>query len=430
MSDSSIPIHDPARALEDWLERIEVLHPKKIDLSLERVKRVLEALDLEQPPYSVLTVGGTNGKGSCVALLESIYGRAGYRVGSYTSPHLWRFNERIRIDGSEATDAEIVAAFEEIDRARGATTLSYFEYATVAACLCFTHRKVELAVLEVGLGGRLDAVNALDAQLALIASVDLDHQNWLGATREAIGREKAGIMRARRPVIVADRDPPASVIEHAASIEAVLLRLGSDFDLVRHEDGSWDYRGRTRVLPRLPQPALRGGAQYGNAAASLAAVEAMQSELPVDERVLGPALTSVRLAGRLERVAVEGVEWLFDVAHNPAAAAVLATELATSPVAGRTLAVVGLMADKDVRGVLGPLAGVVDEWVVTRAASERACAPDELLAVLGEIGARQARASEQRNVTEIVARTARPGDRVVVFGSFHVVGPVMAALKL
>jgi dihydrofolate synthase/folylpolyglutamate synthase len=430
LSDSSVPRDEPARALEDWLERLEVLHPKKIDLSLDRVKQVLEALGLERPPYPVLTVGGTNGKGSCVALLESIYGRAGYRVASYTSPHLWRFNERIRIDGVEATDAEIVAAFEEVDRARGPTTLSYFEYATVAACVYFAQRQVDIAVLEVGLGGRLDAVNALDAQLALIASVDLDHQHWLGATREAIGWEKAGIMRAKHPAILADRNPPVSVIEHAVRIEAVLLRLGSDFERVRHEDGSWDYRGRTCVLAGLPRPALRGGVQYDNAAASLAAIEAMQMELPVDEWVFGPALTSVRLAGRLDRMSILGVEWLFDVAHNPAAAAALATELETSPVAGRTLAVVGLMADKDVRGVVAPLVALVNEWIVTRAASERACEPVRLLEVLGELGVEHARSSELDRIAEIIARSAQAGDRVVVFGSFHIVGPVMAALKL
>ncbi|HSG65160.1 MAG TPA: bifunctional tetrahydrofolate synthase/dihydrofolate synthase [Gammaproteobacteria bacterium] len=415
-------------ALDGWLERLEVLHPKKIDMSLERVERVVSALDLVEPPYRVLTVGGTNGKGSCVAYLETMYRQAGYRVAAYTSPHLWRFNERIRLGGVEATSADIIAAFEAIDRARGMTTLSYFEYATVAACWLFAERGVDIAVLEVGLGGRLDAVNALDADLALIASVDLDHQHWLGDTREAIGHEKAGIMRAARPAVVADRQVPASVLAHAAAIGAQLRRLGRDFDLTRHADGSWDYRGVDAALASLPRPALPGEIQYDNAAACCAAIEALGTDLPVSRDAVAAALASVELPGRLQRVPLGGVEWLFDVAHNPAAALRLAEELRRSPVPGRTLAVVGLMADKDRRGVIGPLEGLVDLWLVTRAATERACAPAALLDTLAELGCAPAREVPLADARALAAAAAEPGDRVVVFGSFQVVGPVMAAL--
>ena len=221
------------RSLEEWLAWLETLHPKKIDLSLDRVLTVLDRLDLRDPPYTVITVAGTNGKGSCVAMLESIYWHAGYSVGAFTSPHLWRFNERVRVDGIDASDEELVALFESLDAALDTVTLSYFESSTVVALMHFARRAVDVAVLEVGMGGRLDASNAVDADCALIVSVDLDHQEWLGEDREAIGHEKAGIMRAGKPVVVADRNPPASVLAHAAAVGAPVQLIGRDFDEAR-----------------------------------------------------------------------------------------------------------------------------------------------------------------------------------------------------
>jgi dihydrofolate synthase/folylpolyglutamate synthase len=272
-------------------------------------------------------------------------------------------------------------------------------------------------------------VNALDADLALIASVDLDHQHWLGDTREAIGYEKAGIMRAARPAIVADRGPPTSVLAHAASIGAHVRRIGQDFDLVRHADGSWDYRGVDVTLSSLPRPALPGEIQYDNSAACCAAVEALGADVPVARDALAAALTSVELPGRLQRVPIGGVEWLFDVAHNPAAAARLAAELERRPVPGRTFAIVGLMADKDRRGVILPLAGLVDAWLVTRADTERACAPAALLATLAELGCAAAHEVPLAAARASAAALAEPGDRIVVLGSFQVVGPVLAACR-
>jgi dihydrofolate synthase/folylpolyglutamate synthase len=432
LSDPALHREDSAAAaLNDWLQRLEVLHPKKIDLSLERIRSVLHTLALARPPYRVLTVGGTNGKGSCVALLDSMYRHGAYRVGAYTSPHLWRFNERIRVDGVDADDATLVALFERIDRARGATTLSYFEFATVAALLYFADRGADLAVLEVGLGGRLDAVNAVDADLALIASVAIDHTNWLGSTREAIGFEKAGILRPGRPAILGERDPPQSVLDHAAAIGAVVWRAGIDFDLHRHADAGWDYRGAGLVLADLPPSALPGERQYDNAAACVAATEALRDTLPLDPDSIAAALRDLQLPGRLQRVVIDGVEWVFDVAHNPAAAAGLAAELARSPASGRTFAVVGLMADKDIGGVLAPFDGLVDEWLLTRADSERAAETSMLAAALAGCRAAVVSSSDGPAQTGSIAATrAARGDRIVVFGSFQVVGPVMAALQL
>lgn len=417
--------------LERWLRQLEILHPKKIDLSLDRVETVLSALGLRRPPYRVVSVAGTNGKGSSVAILERIYDRAGYRVGSYTSPHLWRFNERIRFAGREATDAEIVDIFAEIESARGETTLSYFEFSTIAALVHFARQNAEIAILEVGLGGRLDAVNAVDPDLALITSIALDHERWLGHTREAIGAEKAGILRGRKPAIVADRDPPQSVLDRAAALGAKLARIGVDFDYRGHPDGRWDYLGMASVVEELPRPPLAGEVQYANAAACLAAVESLQADLPVESRDLAAAITAVRLPGRLQRATVDGVEWIFDVAHNPAAAGVLAEELERDPASGRTLAIVGLMADKDIAGVFEPLTEHVDAWLVTSADSERASEPPVLAAALEKLGSEDVREiADVNGACALAAREASTGDRVVTFGSFQIVGPAMAALAI
>jgi len=430
LSSTLPPIPPAATALDAWLERLETLHPKKIDLSLERVVAVLDVLGLRVPPYRVLTVGGTNGKGSCVAMLDAVLRQAGYRVGAYTSPHLWRFNERIRVGGEDASDLELTTAFAEIDRARGATTLSYFEFTTIAACLHFARCGVDVAVLEVGLGGRLDAVNGVETDLALISSVALDHEHWLGSTREAIGTEKAGIFRGSRPAIVGDPDPPATVVAHAASIGADLWRIGVDFDAIAGDDGTWSYRGREWRLERLPRPPLRGDVQYRNAAACVAALEATQAIVPVAPGAIGPAIGAAQLRGRLEEHSRDGVSWLFDVAHNPSAVATLHDALAELPRVP-TIAIVGMMADKNVRGVLAPLASLVDEWIVTRARSERGADPATLLEALRDISTAPAvSAATPEAACAAARRRARAASRVVVYGSFQVVGPVMAALEL
>src|SRR5690606_33628402 len=334
-----------------WLAYFETLHPKKIDMSLDRIRVILDALHLVPPRYKVITVGGTNGKGSCVAILESIYRAAGYRVGAFTSPHLVRFNERIRFDGRDATDAELVEVFESIEASLGPVTLSYFEASAVAALLLFERRHADVAILEVGMGGRLDATNAVDADAALIASVDLDHTEWLGPDREAIGREKAGIMRPGRPAVVGDPDPPQSLAACADEIGARLFAIGRDFRAVPLERG-WRFEGPEGVV-RDALPVVPFGAQIqgSNMAACVTVVDALRDILPVSEDALRAGLAGARLRGRTERHVRDGVEWIFDVAHNPSAARVLRQEIeGTRP--SRTLAVFAAMEDKDLEGVL------------------------------------------------------------------------------
>ena len=415
-------------ALEDWLQRLETLHPKKIDLGLERIGQVLERLSMRTPPYRTIAIAGTNGKGSCVALLEGLYLAGGYRVGAFTSPHLWRFNERICVDGAPADSESIVEQFQCIDRARGEISLSYFEFSTVAALLHFARSGVDVALLEVGLGGRLDAVNAVDADASLITSIGLDHQAWLGTTREAIGHEKAGIMRHARPAVVAARDPPASVLAHADRVGADLRRLGADFEFDINAD-SWVFRSGSDVVRGLPFPGFGGGEQIANAAGCLALVDALHASISPGREAWRQGIGNARLYGRLDEREIGGVRWIFDVAHNAAAAAELADALRRRPVTGSTLAVVAMMDDKDHEGVIAPLRTLVDRWLVTRAGGARGAQPDALAAVVGPEGA----ASICIDVAAACGqarRLAGQGDRVVVFGSFYLVGPAMSALGL
>jgi len=275
--------------LERWLSWFETLHPKKIDLTLDRLITVLERLKLKPPPYKVITVAGTNGKGSCVAMLESIYWHAGYDVGTFTSPHLWRFNERIRCNGADAEDAELVELFREIDSTLGSITLSYFESSAVAAFMYFVRREVDVAILEVGMGGRLDATNTLDADCALIVSIDMDHMEFLGDTRESIGREKAGIVRRGKPVVIADRAIPRSVLDHAATEGAKPFLLGRDFDL-RRAGAGWRRSSDFDTAPVLPLPSFGGDEQFGNAAACAAVVAQMAGALPVSDAALAAGI--------------------------------------------------------------------------------------------------------------------------------------------
>ena len=417
-------------SLEDWLVWLETLHPKKIDLSLDRVVKVLDSLGLLDPPYRIVTVAGTNGKGSCVAMLESIYWHAGFDVGAFTSPHLWRFNERIRVNGEDATDAELIELFALIEGALGAVTLSYFESSAVAALLHFARRGVDIAVLEVGMGGRLDAVNAVATDCALIVSIDLDHQEWLGNDREAIGREKAGIVRRHMPVVIADRNPPASVLEHAAHEGAVTHLIGRDFDFERVGD-EWRSRAGTASLSLLPRPYFGGDEQFVNAAACARVVECLQPALPVQPAALAAGIRNAHLRGRLERRSVDGVEWIFDVAHNPAAARILHGSVQRLPAATRTLAVFAAMHDKDLAGVLTPFIGMVDRWFVTQANPERGATGASLRALLESLGAPDAADAPSVAAACASARaSAGAGSRVLVFGSFHTVGAATAALGL
>ena len=415
-------------SLEEWLSWLETLHPKQIDMSLGRVEGVLAALGIADPPYQVVTVAGTNGKGSCVACLEQIYLSAGYRVGAFTSPHLVAFNERIRFDGQDADDETLVEVFELIDESRGDLTLSYFEASAVAAMLHFARAGAEVVVFEVGMGGRLDAVNAIDADAALIVSIDLDHMEYLGENRDLIGREKAGIVRDGRPVIVADRDPPQGLLDEISRRGGRAELIGVDFAVQGSPEGlEFSWRGEP---PRsFPRPSFGGRIQLDNAAASIAAVVALNRRLPVADSAIAAGLSRVMLRGRFDRRVKAGTEWIFDVAHNPAAAALFFEALADLGPARNTAAVFGAMADKDLASVIRPFIDLVDAWFVGDIESERGAGADELVDVLGRLKARAATAYPD---IESAARAAMgmSAERVLVFGSFYSVGPAMKAVGL
>ncbi len=416
--------------LDAWLAWFETLHPKKIDFGLDRIRAVLSSLGIERPSYRVVTVGGTNGKGSCVAMLERIYREAGYRVGAFTSPHLWRFNERIRLDGVDASDEALIELFEIIDAARGEITLSYFESSAVAALLYFARERVDVGVLEVGMGGRLDAVNVYDADAALVVSVDLDHQDYLGSDRETIAVEKAGIFRGGRPAVIADRNPPSSLVAVATERGALTKLVDRDFSVEPAGEG-FVYRASGRPERRFPRPRFGGTVQLTNAAACIAVVDSIAALLPVDDAAIARALETVALPGRLDARVVDSVEWLFDVAHNPAAAARYRAAVDALPRPPRTLAVFGAMNDKDLHGVLGPFVADVAHWFVSDVDSERTATPAELEAALAELGAAEVTVHNGIAAATLAARAAaRAGERVLVFGSFYSVGPAMAALGI
>ena len=416
------------RTLNDWLVELERRHPRAIDLGLERVSRVRDAAAL-RCNFPILTVGGTNGKGSTCAMLEAMLLRAGYRVGLYTSPHLIRYNERVRIDGRQASDAALVAAFERIESARSEVPLTYFEFGTLAAMELFISSRVEIAVLEVGLGGRLDAVNAFDADCAVVTGVDIDHTEYLGATREKIGFEKAGIFRSGRPAVCGDVDPPRTLLGHAEEIGAELILIGRDFGF--HAGAAdWKYWSIQGKRIGLPYPALRGRYQLGNAACAIAALEALHGRLGVDMGAIRRALVEVQLPGRFQ-VLPGRPTVILDVAHNPQAARALRDNLETMPSAGRTLAVLGMLADKDIAGVAGALAGVIDEWFVCSLPGPRGAAASSLARVLrgllGDAGVSQH--LDPAQAFEHARETARGNDRIVVFGSFYTVSGVLQTMR-
>ena len=416
-------------SLDAWLEWQQTLHPSAMDLGLERVTRVLERTGWRPPGVPVLTVGGTNGKGSCVATIAALLAAGGYRVATFTSPHLVDYRERIRVDGVPVSAASLVAAFERIADALGTDTLTFFEFNTLAALLVFETACPDAVVLEVGMGGRLDAVNVVDPDVAVIVSVGLDHMEWLGPDVESIGREKAGILRAGRPAVVGTPAPPRSVIEVANAIGADLRLRGRDFDASAREAGRWDYRDRDGRLDSLPEPGLTGVVQVDNAATALAALRALGPRLPLARPAVERGLAQVRLAGRFQRLQdAGGVEWVLDVAHNEDSARTLAANLRRWPAAGRTLAVCGMLADKDARQVAGLLGGVVDRWYAASTDGPRGLAAEELSARAAGAGVTMAPAGGVEAALAVAAATARPGDRVVVFGSFHTVGPALRHL--
>ncbi len=415
------------RTLADWLAHIERQHPKSIDMGLQRVREVAARMRLPRPAKRVITVGGTNGKGSTVAFVEAIARAHGWKVGCYTSPHLLRYNERVRIDGVDAGDAALVAGFEAVEAARGDTPLTYFEYGTLCALWLFARSKLDLAVLEVGLGGRLDAVNVVDADASIITTVDLDHQDWLGEDIEAIGFEKAGIARPFKPLVLGDDDPPASVLRHAYAIGAQSWRIANDFFAEPLDAETWRWR-EVGFSMDLPMPALAAPVQLRNAASAIAAVRTLRAR--IDKQTYAEGVANARVAGRLQRFERNGVEVVVDVGHNPQAARALAEWLRAQP-RRRTLAVYAALADKDVAGVAQALAGVVDGWHIAGLsdAGPRGLGVDDFARQLaGSAAADAARHVGVDAALQAAMAQAGPGGRVLVFGSFHTAAAALGHL--
>ena len=416
---------EPA-SLEQWLAHCEHLHPKHIDMTLQRVASVRERLGLSFA-VPVVTVGGTNGKGSSCAMLEAIALQAGYRVGLYIKPHLVHFEERCRINGRSVEAEALLPHFAAVEAARGDTTLTYFEFTTLAIMRALSMAELDLVILEVGLGGRLDAVNTVDADIALITSIDLDHMDYLGPDRESIGFEKAGILRAGKPAVLSDPVPPASVLRQAQDIGADLWLVGRDFNHSGDRQ-QWSWTGRGRRRNALAYPALRGANQLLNASGVLAVFEALRDRLPISAQAVRNGLATVELAGRFQIVPGQPA-LVLDVAHNPHAAATLAFNLDQMGFFPRTHAVFGVMGDKDIAGMLARLGPMIDRWFLCDLPLPRAATATELAAQVSTVSKPGDAAPSCHESPAAALRAALavadPADRIVVFGSFLCVGGVL-----
>jgi dihydrofolate synthase / folylpolyglutamate synthase len=450
------------RTLSEWLTLQESVHPKTIDMGLARVTSVARALGVDKPAYPVITVGGTNGKGSTVVHLEGLLRAAGASTGMFTSPHFLRYNERIRVNGVEVKDAELVAAFERIEAARGTTTLTFFEFNALAALVIFAERAVDVAVLEVGLGGRLDAVNLIDADVGVVCSIGFDHRDYLGDTLDLIGAEKAGIFRAGRPAVLGTDEMPASIYSAIESLGARAVVAGRDFSW-HLEDASqrWSYQGLRSSLFDLPPSALAGSIQYRNASTALAAIEALETrmadiaatpgrralpKLVLNERSVGEALRNVRLAGRFQVAQVPvtpgarggpSVEWILDIAHNEPAAAIFARHVRERPMPpaergnpGRTFAVIGILGDKDAKAIVSYLQPLVDHWILCGLPGPRGTTAEQLAERLSLPASEVTLTPSVEAGCEAARTGAKAGDRVLVFGSVYTVGPALSWLGI
>jgi dihydrofolate synthase/folylpolyglutamate synthase len=428
-------------------------------MGLTRVTAVARVLGVDKLSSAVITVAGTNGKGSTVVHTDAFLRAAGASTGMFTSPHFVRYNERIRVNGVDVSDDELVDAFERIEKARGTTTLTFFEFNALAALVIFADRKVDVSILEVGLGGRLDAVNLLDADVGVVCSIGLDHRDYLGDTLELIGAEKAGILRAGRPAVLGTDEMPASVFEAIASLNAKPVVAGKDFSWRVEADGRWSYEGlaggssaaarqRRLLLSDLPPSALNGSIQYRNAATALAAIESLREryasgdvgdrralpQIDLTQNGVSEALRSVRLIGRFQVVAVPAaggaVEWILDIAHNEPAAVTFAQHVRERPGSGRTFAVVGILGDKDAQAIGVILDPLVDHWILCALPGARGTTAEQLAERLRLPATKVTLATSVEAGCEVASTSARPGDRVLVFGSFHTVGPAMQWLKI
>jgi dihydrofolate synthase / folylpolyglutamate synthase len=427
---AAIPADDPSTwQLPHWLAHAERLHHRPIDLTLDRVRTVAQRADIGFA-CPVIVVGGTNGKGSTCAMLESILRAAGYRTGMYLSPHLAHFNERACVDGAPVSDAALVEQLAAIESRRGGTPLTYFEFTTLAILRLLAQRRLDVVVLEIGLGGRFDAVNLIDGDAAIVTSIDLDHMEFLGPDRASIGFEKAHIYRAGRPAICADPQPPQTLLDVAAGLGADLWRVGRDYNF-QGDRQQWAYAGRGLRRNSLPYPALRGANQLLNAAAALAALEALAGRLPVSQQAVRQGLLAVALPARFQ-VLPGRPTIVLDVAHNPHAAAVLARNLDQQGFFPRTLAVFSMLRDKDIRGVVAQLDRGVDDWLIAPLPGPRGCAAQEIEQIVRGAGVRGS-VTLCADVAAALRRArdqARPDDRILVFGSFLTVAAALPVLGL
>ena len=429
--------------LDDWLRWQETLHSSEIDLGLDRIRQVATRLELLSPSFPIITVAGTNGKGSSVAMLDAIYRAQGFNTGNYTSPHLIDYNERIKLAGKNASDQIIIDAFQQIDQARAGISLSYFEFGTLAAMLIFHQKNVDVAILEVGLGGRLDAANLWDASLALITSIDIDHIDWLGDDREKIAIEKSGIMRKEIPVISGDPEPPNSIKTEANRIGASLLQFNQDFfykklnnstlELASEKEkregreikeNEWLWENKNKKY-QLPFPSLAGEFQLNNASTVIAGIESLQATLKVSHNAIKQGLIDASAAGRLQ-ILRQSPEWLVDVAHNPHAAKELAKHLKKHPVAGKTYALFSMLKDKDISQVVTILNPYIDEWHIIELEGSRGLAIDELKLYINDLQL-SGSVFPYENIAEacrVLKNISKLKDRVVAFGSFLVVSAV------
>ena len=416
--------------LQEWLSWQEELHFTAIELGLDRCTVVAENMGLLNPDFTVISVAGTNGKGSSVTMIDSILGNSGYKTGSYTSPHLTRYNERIKLDGVEVTDEILCESFSRIDHARGDISLTYFEFGTLAALDIFHHADIDVALLEVGLGGRLDAVNCIDADVALITSIDLDHMQWLGMDRESIAREKAGIFRKNKPAVCSDPHPPETVLGYAEEIGATLYIPGRDFNYQLFDD-HWSWQWNSVVCENLPRPGQYNSCQIQNAAGVLMVLSTLKSILPVDAGAIEKGLKNFSLTGRFQML-TEGRQTILDVAHNPQAARTLVHNLKQFPNSGKTHVIIGMLKDKDQTGVLTELVEIADYWHTVTISSSRGSDSKTLKKELLELGV-TAPISENDTVEGAFLKLENKAgmhDRIVVTGSFLSVGDAMKHLEI
>lgn len=415
----------PEKNLNEWLKCLESLHPSAIDLGLERVKKVGERLQIISFNCPVILVGGTNGKGSTVAMLSAIYQTAGYQVAAYTSPHLLHFTERLLIQGKPLTENEWCTAFEVVEKARGEIRLTYFEFTTLAAFWLIQSRAdIEVAILEIGMGGRLDAVNIVEPDLSIVTSIALDHQAYLGPDRNSIGHEKAGIFRSGKPALCGDPDPPKTILETAHKLNTLFICQGKDFFYEKEANRkSWSWKKGKETWQDLPVPSL----PLQNASTVLAAISLLQSTLPVSQVDIKKALSTVQLAGRMQRISAP-ILTIVDVAHNPHASALLAENLKTfSPAPQNWHAVVGILKDKDIKETLSPLLPVINQWYPCTLKGERGSSAEGLIQHLKEAGINPVTGFENPTLAYQKALSeANEKDGIIVFGSFYTVAEILA----